>query len=141
MIQSLLFGGVYDRLRNRYNRHGGKCVMDSAFCSRGNAFVIKSAQDVTLGEDANEYTMLREATSMRQAAEWGMRALQGSFPRLKARLKYEENGERKCIIQCIMLVYNFRARYCGINQIRTTFMPYLDRDCEALIHSEVNGCW
>ena len=135
------FGGVYDRLRDHYNRHGGKCVMDSAFCSRGNAFVIKSAQDVTLGEDANEYTMLREATSMRQAAEWGMRALQGSFPRLKARLKYEENGERKCIIQCIMLVYNFRARYCGINQIRTTFMPYLDRDCEALIHSEVNGCW
>jgi len=79
--------------------------MDSAFCSRGNAFVIKSAQeDVTLGEDANEHTMLREATSMRQAAEWGMRALQGSFPRLKACLKYEEHCERKCIIQCIMLI-------------------------------------
>jgi len=133
------FGGVYQRLREQYEKHGGKCVMDSAFCSRGNAFVIKSAQDVTLGEDAQEYTMLCDATSMRQAAEWGMRALQGSFPRLKARLKYEEHGERKCIIQCIMLVYNFRARYCGINQIRTTFMPHLDRDCEALIARDLSS--
>jgi len=131
------FGGVYQRLRENYERHGGKCVMDSAFCSRGNAFVIKSAQDVTQGEDAHEYTMLREATSMRQAAEWGMRALQGSFPRLKARLKYEEHGERKCIIQSIILLYNFRARYCGINQIRTTFMPHLDKDCEAVICNDL----
>ena len=130
------FGGVYERLRENYEKHGGKCVMDSAFCSRGNAFVIKSAQDVTLGEDANEYIMLREATSMRQAAEWGMRALQGSFPRLKARLRYEEHGERKCILQSIMLLYNFRARYCGINQIRTTFMPHLDKDCQAVIAND-----
>jgi hypothetical protein len=35
----------------------------------------------------------RQATSVRQLSEWGMRGLQGSFPRLKDRLLYEERGE------------------------------------------------
>jgi hypothetical protein len=30
----------------------------------------------------------RQATSLRQSAEWGMRAIEGSFPRLKDKLFY-----------------------------------------------------
>jgi hypothetical protein len=32
-----------------------------------------------------------QATSLRQAAEWGMRALQGSFPRLKERKTFSDD--------------------------------------------------
>lgn len=38
--------------------------------------------------------MERDATSVLQSADWGMRALQGSFPILKDRMIYEERGER-----------------------------------------------
>ena len=48
--------------------------------------------------------------SLRQASEWGMRALQGSFSRLKARLS---------LILSILLLHNFRTQYMGLNQIAT----------------------
>jgi hypothetical protein len=31
-------------------------------------------------------------------AEWGMRAFQGSFPKLKEKILLEERGERKIIL-------------------------------------------
>ena len=128
------FGRVYDKLHLLYERNGGKCVMDSAFCARGNDFVIKSIQNYHSAKNADEFMMLTEATSMRQAAEWGMRALQGSFPRLKCRIVYEEKGERQLIIESIVLLYNWRANTVGINQIRTTFMPYLDKYCDRMVN-------
>ena len=65
---------------------------------------------------------------MRQAAEWGMRGLQASFPRLKDRFVYEERGERRITMKMITLIYNMRARMVGINQIRNVYMKHLDRD-------------
>ena len=63
---------------------------------------------------------------MRQSAEWGMRAIQSSFPRLKDRLIFEEYGERKIILKSMILLYNLRARLVGINQIKNTYMPALE---------------
>jgi hypothetical protein len=63
---------------------------------------------------------------MRQSAEWGMRAPQSSFPRLKDRfIDDEEFGERKIILKMILLLYNLQARKVGINQIKNTYMPAL----------------
>jgi hypothetical protein len=67
----------------------------------------------------------REATSARQTAEWGMLALQASFPRLKDRFVYEERGERRIVLKMMVLLYNMRARMVGINQILNTYMPRL----------------
>jgi len=61
-------------------------------------------------------------TSLRQAAEWGMRSIQGSFPRLKATLT-EEKFRRFRIIECAVRLHNLRTRLVGINQIRTVFDP------------------
>ena len=69
-----------------------------------------------------------EATSMRQAAEWGIRAVQASFPRLKDRFIYEENGERQRVLHSMFLLYNLRTRMVGINQIRNFYMPFLQID-------------
>ena len=60
---------------------------------------------------------------MRQSAEWGVGAVQSSFPRLKDTMLYEERGERRYIFSSLFLLYNLRARLVGINQIRNVYMP------------------
>ena len=72
--------------------------------------------------------MIREATSLRQAAEWGMRAIQGSMPRLKDNLHYEDNGERKRIMKLVPLLYNLRLARVGLNQIANTYVPRWSND-------------
>jgi hypothetical protein len=121
---------IYDAISEIYERTGAKVVVDSAFAAGDSNSMIKSFQDVTdrNGGMRQNPRVNRAATSVRQMAEWGMRGLQGSFPRLKDRLLYEERGERKIILRMIVLLYNFRAATVGQNQIRSSFMPYLDRD-------------
>ena len=58
--------------------------------------------------------------SLRQASEWGMRALQGSFCRLKSRLTSNKR-KRHLIILCIVLLHNYRTEFVGLNQIATVF--------------------
>ena len=102
--------------------------MDSAFSKKRYGFLIRLSQADPDSDNPNDYIVNSEATSMRQSAEWGMRALQSSFPRLRDRFIYEETGERKIIMKFLLLLYNVRARKVGINQIRNTYMPYLNRD-------------
>ena len=64
--------------------------------------------------------------SLRQAAEWGMRALQGTFTRLKSRLT-SNNLMRALIIETILLLSNFRTTHVGLNQIATVFNPHYDQ--------------
>jgi hypothetical protein len=125
-------GGLYDRLQEMYDLCGGKCVMDSAFTSRDKPYVIKSSRDPFDAPTAQEAAGYIQATQLRQSAEWGMRALKGSFPRLTVPIVYEELGERKIIIEVAVLLYNWRANTVGLNQIRTTFMPFLDQDYRTL---------
>ncbi len=70
----------------------------------------------------------QEARAMRQASEWGMRALQSSFPCLKDRMIYKETGEPKNIMKIMILLFNLPSRQVGINQILNTYMPSLERD-------------
>ena len=71
-----------------------------------------------------------QATSMRQSSEWGMRAIQSSFPRLGDKFPFEKRGERRISMKMIILLYNLRARLVGINQIRNFFMPALNQNAE-----------
>jgi hypothetical protein len=61
--------------------------------------------------------------SLRQASEWGIRALQGTFTRLKARLP-SNNVKREKIILSILLLHNYRIKNVGLNQIATVFNPH-----------------
>jgi hypothetical protein len=68
-------GGLYAKLEAVY-------VVDSAFSMKRCPFLIK------LGKKKKQETAVarrirHQATFLCQSAEWGMRALQGSFPRLK----------------------------------------------------------
>jgi DDE superfamily endonuclease len=121
---------VYNELDEIYHAHGGaQVVVDSAFSKDNRPSLVKSHQNILdrNGAVREHSTRFRDATSVRQLSEWGMRGLQGSFPRLKDRLRYEERGERKIILHLIVLLYNFRASTVGLNQIQSTFMPHLVR--------------
>ena len=62
-----------------------------------------------------------------------MQGLQGSFPRLKDRIIYEENGERAIVLKFITLLYNYRVQSVGINQILNHYMPSLSKDARYLL--------
>ena len=72
--------------------------------------------------------MARDATSMRQSAEWGTQAFQSSMPRLKDPMKFETHGERRVTLTMMILLYNFRARAVGINQLKSVYTAPLDCD-------------
>ncbi len=61
-------------------------------------------------------------TSLRQASEWGMRGLQGMFPRCKKHLP-SNSAQRQLVIELIILIHNFCTDYVGYNQIKTVFDP------------------
>jgi DDE superfamily endonuclease len=126
-------GGLYDQLNEVYICTGGKCCVDSAFSSSTNPFMIKSSENVLRADNAEEVLLAEQATSLRQAAEWGMRAIQGSFPILKDRIQYETNEERKVFLQLLPLLYNYRTNMVGLNQIRNTYVPLWGVDCRYIV--------
>jgi hypothetical protein len=126
------WGNIYNKLEIAYNTCGGKCAVDSAFSRLRFPFLVKSSPTTVQGRTNREYLqeeMIREdATALRQSAEWGMRCVESSFPRLKDRFQYEETGERRLVLKSCILLHNVRARLVGINQIRNVYMPHLQVD-------------
>ncbi|KAG9087331.1 hypothetical protein FRC07_012847 [Ceratobasidium sp. 392] len=72
-------------------------------------------------EEARAYS--NEITSARQAVEWGMRAIQGSFGRLRMPLDANDHKARATLIEVCFRLHNIRATCIGINQIRNVYMP------------------
>jgi hypothetical protein len=122
------YGDIYDKLETVYQRDGGQCTVDSAFDNKNREFLIKSSQELIHIRNYCARSIARDATSMRQSAEWGMRAFQSSMPRIKDRMKFEERGERKVTLTVMILLYNLRARMVGINQLTSFYMGALYRD-------------
>eukprot|EP00804_Cyclotella_cryptica_P010121 CCRYP_018494-RA/>CCRYP_018494-RA protein AED:0.03 eAED:0.03 QI:578/1/1/1/0/0/2/26/188 len=126
-----LMGNIYSKLETVYNETGAKCTVDSAFARNNYPFLIKSCKP-SLDMTIDEMEIAKDATSMRQSAEWGMRAFQASFPRIKDRITMEERGQRKLMMKLMILLYNLRTRRVGINQILNVYMPSLNEDVNAL---------
>ena len=64
--------------------------------------------------------MHRDITSTRQAAEWGMHAIQSVFARTQLKLPTNKHT-RKVILECVWHLYNVRCRIMKLNQIATVF--------------------
>jgi len=73
-------------------------------------------------EFAQQIDHHNKVLSIRQAAEWSMRAIQGSFARLKLPLHWDDQV-RASIIYCVLHLHNYRVRMDGINQVATVFDP------------------
>lgn len=128
-------GGIYDKIDKMYAETGYKVVVDSAFGKGERASLVKSfANNVNNQGVANQrISVNRDATSVRQLSEWGMRGLQGSFPRLKDRIKWEERGERKFLLQLVIFLFNYRSEAVGFNQITTVYLPNLQHPANYMV--------
>ena len=106
-----------------------KICVDQGFPRSGDAYgtlvgpVTKRAAR-RLHRDVRDYYLRLSNihTSLRQASEWGMRGLQGTFPRCKKRLPSDAK-QRRLVIESIVLIHNFRSAHAGRSQIATVFDP------------------
>ena len=120
-----------DSIRRRIGPY--KICVDQGFPRSGDAWNIlvgpmnkRSAR--RLHPAVRKY-MLRVSnvyTSLRQASEWGMRGLQGSFPHCKNCLPGNFRV-RRLVIESIVLIHNFCTDIVGSNQITTVFDPEYER--------------
>ncbi|TFK50298.1 hypothetical protein OE88DRAFT_1808659, partial [Heliocybe sulcata] len=86
---------------------------------------LKTGQRVegTAAEQDETLTFNRELLSYRQTAEWGMRAMQGGFARLRVPLDINDSEGRRALLELCCRLHNVRAVCIGINQIRSVYMP------------------
>ena len=83
--------------------------------------MIKSRKE-KVGETVIQSRIHVQATSLRQSAEWGMRTIQGCFPRLNDRLLFSESLEtHKVFLHLIAMLLNFQTHQVGLNQLSSTF--------------------
>lgn len=61
--------------------------------------------------------------SFRQSADWGMRALQGSFGRLRMPLEINNAKQRGDLLETCVRLQNLRTKLVGINQLCSVYMP------------------
>ena len=126
---------VYKKLKRIWLLFGARVVVDSSAFTLSNQhsdYLVKSYQldddDDAVGTTPEELLRHRSAsTSIQQLSEWGMRMIQAKFPRLQDKMKYEDIGERRVILNLMVLLYNFScSKIGGHNEILSTFMH--DRD-------------
>ena len=116
------------------NRIGGyKICVDQGFPRSGDAYGTlvgpvsrRTAQHLHPAVRAYYLRLSNVYTSLRQASEWGMRGLQGTFPRIKHRLP-SDCEKRQLVLECIVYIHNFRTDLVGQNQIQTVFDPEYER--------------
>ena len=113
---------VYDALEKIYQRTGCKIVVDSAFRGGKRDFMIKSAQGDPVDGNCEVILENRAATSIRQLSEWGMRMVQGQFPRVADTLIFDESGDRRVVMRIMVHLYNFQCCQVGQNEILNSFM-------------------
>ncbi len=75
------------------------------------------------GEQAELEKFNRQLLSCHQAAEWGMRTLQGSFGHLRLPLSIGDDKARARLLKICVCLHNVRTTLVGINQIRNTYEP------------------
>lgn len=79
-----------------------------------------------LPDDPRQALYLRrlstQITSARQAAEWGMKSLQGCFSRLKVPLPADDTKFCAEIIETTIRLHNLRTKAIGVNQIMNVYV-------------------
>ena len=129
--------GAYSQFKKVYRLYGVKVVVDSAFQFGIQNWSNQSSQIDPV--DAEELILNREAMSLRQLSEWGMRMIQVAFPRLKEALPSEDGGEREIIIQLMIRLHNFAAENMGLNQIFNSFINTKDKFYSYMIEPDYNN--
>jgi hypothetical protein len=80
-----------------------------------------------------------QATSLCQTAELGMRALQGSYPWLEDKIAFtDDHTDRRLFLSIILLLFNFRTNFLGINQITSHLYPMFEMQGDHALFCRLN---
>jgi len=63
-------GHIYRKLKICYENYNVRCVVDSAFCTKTEPYLIKSSQNPDVEATPEDVMVWREATAVRQLSEW-----------------------------------------------------------------------
>lgn len=72
----------------------------------------------------------RQLVSCRQSVEWGMRALQSTFARIRMPLDGNDEQSRAWILEIVARLHNLRTHRIGVNQIYSVYAPALQDERE-----------
>jgi hypothetical protein len=135
---------IYHQLRDQ-TPDGYYLICDTAF-PRGMRSIqgriraplkVNARLPVNRQDRENIVAFNRQLLSYRQTAEWGMRALQGSFGRLRVPLDINNNSARADLIKVCIRLHNVRCIMVGINEIRNVYEPlWRGQDDELWFQSE-----
>jgi hypothetical protein len=125
---------VWSRLSKKWWCHANSCGSNKSksspeTCPKSvSALPTSQSQAQRLTQNLRPYLLHLSNVyfSLHQASEWGMKGLQGSFPRCKKRLPGSP-AKCKLVIQSIVFAHNFWTENLGLNQIRTVFDPLHER--------------
>jgi hypothetical protein len=79
---------LYDKLDEIFNSTRGKCVIDAAFATVSCPYLMKSGEKCFRDCNLLVNWVKMQATSLHKTADWGVRALQGSYSRVKDRITF-----------------------------------------------------
>jgi len=121
---------IYAQLRED-TPHGFYLVADTAFPQGSDQISGRIRAPLKAGQVLPNDTFKRQAVlqlnwqllSYRQTAEWGMRALQGSFGRLRLPLDANDSVSRQRTLETCAHLHQLHTRCVGINQIRNVYEP------------------
>ena len=108
-------------MSDMHKKCNAKVVVDSAFDMSGSPCLTKSAQIDPI-KTAAGLSLNGEASSLRQLSEWGMRMIQGQFPRMKEPIAHEEMGERRLLKHLMVLLCDCQTSTVSINQMLNVHM-------------------
>ncbi|CAE6449966.1 unnamed protein product [Rhizoctonia solani] len=134
-------GHIYTQLKDK-TPAGFFLIADTAFprTSADMTGKIKTPlkERAALGEDpvraAEQLAYSNAITSARQPAEWGMRALQGAYGRLRMPLDINNPVGRRVLLDTCFRLHNLRTRLIGINQIQTVYMREWGSESDRFLH-------
>jgi hypothetical protein len=84
-----------------------------------------------LPQSPTEFAWLKvfndQLVSAWQAAEWGMRSMQGSFSRLKLPMPADNHAFQAEVLELAVRIHQIRCRLVGINQTQTVYQSVKDK--------------
>jgi hypothetical protein len=118
-----------------YNTPQGYWILsDTAFARKAKHMDQRILAPVKRGDQLPEtprsYSRLKvlndQVVSARQAAEWGMHSIQGSFALLKLPLPADDHQYRFNVLQAVCRLHQILCRLVGINQTQSVYRTVWD---------------
>ncbi|KAA1074568.1 hypothetical protein PGT21_010309 [Puccinia graminis f. sp. tritici] len=143
---------LYEQLLER-TPPGYRIISDMAFPRKSERIQARILAPAKRGDrlprESVEFARLQllneQLFSARQAAQWGMRSIQGSFGRLKMPLPATDHQYQADLLQIACRLHQLRCRSVGINQTATVYQSVWDdnnllcRDFHRMLFADIQG--